>query len=94
MKLNSVKHTCGIADEKNEKIRYFLQNCLIIKLNLLQIESRLENPTKYHMLESQRKQVTLNFYQTQKLEIHLKNLLNHDDTLKTLAQVADLIMIL
>ena len=55
----------------------------------MQIESRLENPTKYHMLESQRKQVTLNFYQTQKLEIHLKNLLNHDDTLKTLAQVAD-----
>ena len=26
-------------------------------LKLFQIESRLENPTKYHMLESQRKQV-------------------------------------
>ena len=27
------------------------------QIKILQIESRLENPTKYHMLESQRKQV-------------------------------------
>ena len=27
-------------------------------VKILQIESRLENPTKYHMLESQRKQVS------------------------------------
>ena len=30
---------------------------LISLVKILQIESRLENPTKYHMLESQRKQV-------------------------------------
>ena len=31
---------------------------LISLVKILQIESRLENPTKYHMLESQRKQVS------------------------------------
>ena len=35
---------------------------LISLVKILQIESRLENPTKYHMLESQRKQVSKMFF--------------------------------
>ena len=37
---------------------YLEMKMLISLVKILQIESRLENPTKYHMLESQRKQVS------------------------------------
>ena len=55
-----------------EMIKFEIRRCcqkfdlemkmLISLVKILQIESRLENPTKYHMLESQRKQVSKMFF--------------------------------